>query len=128
MTPLSVAYMLPFSLSSFLPFLPFLPSPFPLPTFINSHPYKKVLISLPPKPQSFRGQHGKAFLFASVVNITQAEAVERSMTTGRHLVRDISCRQCKEMVGWKYDKAYEPNEKYKEDKYILEEELLCSVS
>ncbi|KAL9119369.1 MAG: hypothetical protein Q9187_004080 [Circinaria calcarea] len=92
----------------------------------SSEPKKSTNLS-PPHPQSFRGQHGKAFLFASVVNITQAEAVERSMTTGRHLVRDISCRQCKEMVGWKYDKAYEPNEKYKENKYILEEELLCSV-
>ena len=49
------------------------------------------------------------------------------MTTGRHIVRDISCRQCKEIVGWKYDKAYEASEKYKEGKFILEEELLCVV-
>lgn len=50
------------------------------------------------------------------------------MTTGRHEVRDISCRQCKETVGWKYDKAFEEREKYKEGKYILEAELLCTVS
>lgn len=49
------------------------------------------------------------------------------MTTGKHLVRDINCRQCKEVVGWKYDKAFEPSEKYKEGKYILEEDLLCAV-
>ena len=77
--------------------------------------------------QNFRGQHGKAYLFNNVVNISQTDAVERSMTTGRHIVRDIACRQCKETVGWKYDKAYEPSEKYKEGKYILEEELLCVV-
>ena len=77
--------------------------------------------------QNFRGQHGKAYLFNSVVNITQAEAVERNMTTGRHIVRDITCRQCKETVGWKYDKAFESSEKYKEGKYILEAELLCQV-
>lgn len=77
--------------------------------------------------RDFRGQHGKAFLFNSVVNIIQSEAVERSMTTGRHVVRDIACRQCKETVGWKYDKAYESGQKYKEGKYILEEELLCVV-
>ena len=77
--------------------------------------------------QNFRGQHGKAYLFASVVNIQQAEATERNMTTGRHIVRDISCRQCKETVGWKYDKAYEAAEKYKEGKYILEAELLSAV-
>lgn len=77
--------------------------------------------------QNFRGQHGKAYLFHSVVNVTATEAVERNMTTGRHIVRDISCRQCREVVGWKYDKAFETVEKYKEGKYILEEELLCVV-
>ncbi|CAD0084009.1 unnamed protein product [Aureobasidium vineae] len=85
---------------------------------------------LPPslRLQNFRGQHGKAFLFNSVVNIVAGEAGERNMTTGRHIVRDITCRQCKETVGWKYDKAYENAEKYKEGKYILEAELLCSVN
>ncbi|KAK0510320.1 hypothetical protein JMJ35_007714 [Cladonia borealis] len=77
--------------------------------------------------RSFRGQHGKAYLFNAVVNVSQGEATERNMTTGRHIVRDISCWQCKDTVGWKYDKAYEANEKYKEGKYILEAELLVQV-
>ncbi|KAI9803653.1 MAG: Intracellular distribution of mitochondria [Piccolia ochrophora] len=77
--------------------------------------------------QNFRGQHGKAYLFGSVVNIISAEAVERNMTTGRHVVRDICCRHCKDTVGWKYDKAYESSEKYKEGKYILEAELLYGL-
>lgn len=78
--------------------------------------------------RNFRGQHGKAFLFSSVVNVRQGEAMERNMTTGRHIVRDIICKQCNETVGWKYDKAYEASEKYKENKYILESELLCTVT
>lgn len=78
--------------------------------------------------RNFRGQHGKAFLFSTVVNIKQAEAMERNMTTGRHIVRDIKCKQCDETVGWKYDKAYEASEKYKEGKFILESELLCTVT
>lgn len=87
------------------------------------------LLSLPAKTlQNFRGQHGKAYLFDSVVNITESEPNERNMTTGRHVVRDIHCRQCKETVGWKYDKAYEASEKYKEGKFILEAELLCTVT
>lgn len=77
--------------------------------------------------QNFRGQHGKAYLFNTVVNIKEAEPVERNMTTGRHIVRDISCKQCKVIVGWKYDKAYEAPEKYKEGKFILEAELLVTV-
>ena len=78
--------------------------------------------------QNFRGQHGKAYLFEYVVNITQGDPGERNMTTGRHIVRDIMCKQCHETVGWKYDKAYEAAEKYKEGKFILEAELLCVVN
>ncbi|RMX73459.1 hypothetical protein D0869_13582 [Hortaea werneckii] len=78
--------------------------------------------------RNFRGQHGKAYLFNAVVNTISGEAGERNMTTGRHIVRDVACRQCKEVVGWKYDRAYEPSEKYKEGKFILEQELLCQVS
>ncbi|KAI9795184.1 MAG: hypothetical protein M1816_000206 [Peltula sp. TS41687] len=78
--------------------------------------------------RNFRGQHGKAFLFDNVVNIAAAEPVDRNMTTGRHIVRDIACKQCQATVGWKYDKAFEATEKYKEGKYILEAELLCLVS
>ncbi|KAL9052676.1 MAG: hypothetical protein Q9162_005235 [Coniocarpon cinnabarinum] len=77
--------------------------------------------------RNFRGQHGKAFLFETVVNIEQLAANERNMTTGKHIVRDIQCRQCKKTVGWKYDRAFEPQEKYKEDKFILESELLVYV-
>lgn len=77
--------------------------------------------------KNFRGQHGKAFLFDTVVNVKESEPVERNMTTGKHVVRDIKCKQCKEIVGWKYDKAYEETEKYKEGKYILEAELLVAV-
>ncbi|KAF2484237.1 Yippee/Mis18 [Neohortaea acidophila] len=78
--------------------------------------------------RNFRGQHGKAFLFNSVVNIAEGPAGERNMTTGKHVVRDISCRQCREVVGWKYDRAFESSEKYKEGKFILEQELLCLVN
>ncbi|KAK7208658.1 hypothetical protein V2G26_015836 [Clonostachys chloroleuca] len=78
--------------------------------------------------RNFRGQHGKAYLFHTVVNVEAGEANERNMTTGRHVVRDIVCRQCRETVGWKYDKAYESSEKYKEGKFILEAELLCTVT
>ncbi|KAK3944602.1 peptidylprolyl isomerase [Diplogelasinospora grovesii] len=78
--------------------------------------------------RNFRGQHGKAYLFNNVVNILTGDPNERVMTTGRHIVRDIMCRQCREVVGWKYDKAFESSEKYKEGKFILEAELLCNVS
>ena len=87
-----------------------------------------IVHSLTAFNQSFRGQHGKAFLFDKVVNVIPGETEERSMTTGRHIVRDIKCRQCQQNVGWTYDKAFEQSEKYKEGKFILEEELLTMVT
>ncbi|KAI5804456.1 Yippee/Mis18 [Geopyxis carbonaria] len=77
--------------------------------------------------RNFRGQHGKAYLFSSVVNFTEDSPTERNMTTGRHVVRDIFCRNCGIIVGWKYEKAYEAQEKYKEGKFILEYEMLVQV-
>ncbi|PHH50665.1 Protein yippee-like CG15309 [Ceratocystis fimbriata CBS 114723] len=74
--------------------------------------------------KSFRGTHGTAYLFDTVVNIECGDPNDREMTTGRHIVRDIMCRQCKVVVGWTYDKAYEPREQYKEGKFILELDLL----
>lgn len=48
------------------------------------------------------------------------------MTNGRHTVRDVSCQKCKQVVGWEYEKANEPTEKYKEGKTAIEAELIES--
>ncbi|KZZ92739.1 yippee zinc-binding protein Moh1 [Ascosphaera apis ARSEF 7405] len=81
-----------------------------------------------PYLQSFHGQHGKALLFDYVINVIALGPVERTMTTGRHIVRDVQCSGCRTVVGWKYDKAYESSEKYKEGKFILEETLLVQIN
>lgn len=77
--------------------------------------------------RAFNGQHGRAYLFEVVVNVIEGEPVDRVMTTGNHTVRDIYCCKCGETLGWKYIKAYEATQKYKEGKYILERNLLVDV-
>ncbi|BFZ55755.1 protein yippee-like moh1 [Savitreella phatthalungensis] len=77
--------------------------------------------------KSFHGQAGKAYLFSRVCNVQLGDQEERHMMTGRHIVRDLACRQCRSYVGWKYDKAWEPDQAYKEGKFILEYELIRSV-
>ncbi|KAI8807261.1 yippee zinc-binding/DNA-binding /Mis18, centromere assembly-domain-containing protein [Cladochytrium replicatum] len=69
--------------------------------------------------RAFHGQHGKAYLFNKVINVTEGEPQDRSMTTGLHNVTDIMCATCQTVVGWKYIKAYEETQKYKEGKFIL---------
>ncbi|ORY94108.1 hypothetical protein BCR43DRAFT_444094, partial [Syncephalastrum racemosum] len=76
----------------------------------------------------FHGQHGQAYLFQRVVNVDEdKEQIERNMTTGRHRIASIACVRCNQQLGWKYIKAYEKDQKYKEGKYILEKTLLRLV-
>ncbi|TCD70068.1 hypothetical protein EIP91_005050 [Steccherinum ochraceum] len=77
--------------------------------------------------RAFNGQHGRAYLFDGVVNVIEGEPNDRQMTTGAHVVRDIHCIKCGTYLGWKYDRAYEPSQKYKEGKFILERNLLVDV-
>ncbi|GAA6062992.1 hypothetical protein JCM10212_004974 [Sporobolomyces blumeae] len=77
--------------------------------------------------KDFTGQHGRAYLFTTVVNVDCGPPEDRPMRTGLHTVRDIMCQKCGEVLGWKYDKAYEPQQKYKEGKFILEKALTTDV-
>ncbi|KAI0815284.1 hypothetical protein BC629DRAFT_1712644 [Irpex lacteus] len=67
--------------------------------------------------RAFNGQHGRAYLFDTVVNVVEGEPVDRQMTTGNHT-----------SLGWKYVRpCYDPTQKYKEGKFILERNLLVDV-
>ena len=44
--------------------------------------------------------------------------------SGLHVVCDVFCKGCQTNVGWKYVKAYEMTQKYKEGKIILEKALI----
>ncbi|PRQ28245.1 hypothetical protein RchiOBHm_Chr5g0000961 [Rosa chinensis] len=74
--------------------------------------------------KDFQGRHGRAYLFRNVVNISLGPIEERHLTSGLHIVNDIYCSSCQQILGWKYEKAYEPSQKYKEGMYILEKERL----
>ncbi|CAG8469042.1 11666_t:CDS:10 [Ambispora gerdemannii] len=78
--------------------------------------------------KAFQGQHGRAYLFDNVVNVEEGPSEDRHMTTGLHTVKDISCSRCRAVLGWKYEKAYEQSQRYKEGRYILEKQLLCEES
>ena len=46
------------------------------------------------------------------------------MLTGRHIVRDVSCKNCNVNLGWVYEFATEENQRYKEGRVILERALV----
>ncbi|CAI5518750.1 unnamed protein product [Closterium sp. Naga37s-1] len=74
--------------------------------------------------KSFQGRHGRAYLFSNVVNVMVGPKEDRLLITGLHTVADIYCAECHEVLGWKYEKAYEDLQKYKEGKFILEKAKL----
>ena len=53
-----------------------------------------------------------------------SEPSERIMLTGRHWVRDVSCKRCNCKLGWMYELAAEDDQRYKEAKVILEKALV----
>ncbi|XP_019106697.1 putative yippee-like protein Os10g0369500 isoform X2 [Beta vulgaris subsp. vulgaris] len=58
------------------------------------------------------------------VNVCVGPTEERRLTSGLHAVNDIYCSSCQQILGWKYEKAYEESEKYKEGMYILEKAMI----
>ncbi|KAI9090326.1 hypothetical protein K1719_028661 [Acacia pycnantha] len=70
--------------------------------------------------KQFRGSHGRAFLFSEAVNIKEGEKKERQMRSGVYTVSDVYCSDCGEELGWRYIKAFEETQKYKEGKFVLE--------
>ncbi|CAN0225543.1 unnamed protein product [Pylaiella littoralis] len=70
--------------------------------------------------ECFHGHRGRAFLFERCVNVAAGRPENRMLTTGMHVVADISCKSCGAELGWKYEGAVEKSQKYKVGKFILE--------
>ncbi|KAL5736967.1 hypothetical protein ACOSP7_031432 [Xanthoceras sorbifolium] len=45
---------------------------------------------------------------------------DKMMITGSYTIANINCCKCGEELGWKYLRAHEPTQKYKEGNFVLE--------
>ncbi|KAI3693468.1 hypothetical protein L6452_33303 [Arctium lappa] len=70
--------------------------------------------------KAFQARRGRAFLFSHVINVVSGIKQDRHLMTGLHSVADVYCSDCEEVLGWKYEKAYNESQKYKEGKTVLE--------
>lgn len=59
-------------------------------------------------------------MFSHALNVSLGPKEERNLVTGLHTVADVYCSDCREVLGWKYVRAYVRTQKYKEGKFILE--------
>uniref|UniRef100_A0A5K3F4U4 Yippee domain-containing protein n=1 Tax=Mesocestoides corti TaxID=53468 RepID=A0A5K3F4U4_MESCO len=71
-------------------------------------------------PSVSLGSQGRAYLFDKAVNVKSAGAEDRLLLTGQHRVADLHCAGCNSLLGWKYERAFEASQRYKEGKYIIE--------
>lgn len=58
------------------------------------------------------------------MNLSYSEVQDRVMLTGRHMVRDVFCKNCDTKLGWMYEYATEESQQYKEGQVILERALV----
>uniref|UniRef100_A0A7S1UJY0 Protein yippee-like n=1 Tax=Phaeomonas parva TaxID=124430 RepID=A0A7S1UJY0_9STRA len=77
--------------------------------------------------RAFHGRGGRAFLFNTAINVSTGPPERRMLITGMHVVADIYCIQCQALIGWTYEQAFEPTQKYKEGKFILEKTKISKV-
>ncbi|OWZ22787.1 hypothetical protein PHMEG_0002460 [Phytophthora megakarya] len=70
--------------------------------------------------KTFFGRTGKAFLMNNMYNVRVGPVRNRYLMTGMHTIADVLCSQCDFVLGWKYIKAMENSQKYKEGKFIME--------
>ncbi|CAI2371063.1 unnamed protein product [Moneuplotes crassus] len=77
--------------------------------------------------KEFKGSTGTAYLIEDVINTFDGSTEERELMSGLHVVCDIFCVNCCNYVGWRYLKAYNEDQKYKEGKFILERALICKA-
>lgn len=69
---------------------------------------------------NFHGNAGRAFLVKSAINVIYSAPTERSLLSGMHMVADLRCRVCDQLLGWKYIRAQAEAQKYKEGHVLLE--------
>lgn len=96
--------------------------------------------------KGFTGRHGRAYLISaepvataesvsasssptvSLPNTTLQNPVPRQLVTGAHIVSDMICTFCDNILGWKYVAAEEESQRYKVGKFILETKKVIASS
>ncbi|XP_055808466.1 protein yippee-like At4g27745 [Solanum dulcamara] len=70
--------------------------------------------------KNFQARTGRAYLFTHAMNVVLGLKEDRQLMTGLHVVADVKCSDCGEVLGWKYERAYDESQKYKEGKFVFE--------
>ena len=111
----------------------------PTPTSARARRRPHPIASLsPPKPSSFAqpndnaqktlqaffSRSGPAYLFNVARNLAFDPPARRLMQTGEFVVSDVHCKVCGADIGWRYEGAASPEQRYKVGRIVLERAAL----
>ncbi|KAJ4829172.1 hypothetical protein Tsubulata_007035 [Turnera subulata] len=74
--------------------------------------------------KSYMAKSGQAYLFSHVMNTVLGKKEERKLITGEYTIANIYCSGCGVELGWKYVRAFDPKQSFKEGNFILEKSKL----
>ncbi|PWA41358.1 Yippee-like protein [Artemisia annua] len=86
--------------------------------------YEKAYVEAQKYKESKTAGRRRAFLFSHVMNVVAGRKMDRQLITGLHTIAYVHCSDCKEFLGWRYEKAYVEAQKYKESKTVL---IKCNI-
>ncbi|XP_050386781.1 protein yippee-like At4g27740 [Argentina anserina] len=70
--------------------------------------------------KKFVAKSGAAYMFSHAMNVIVGQKEDRKMITGVFSVADIYCSNCGQELGWKYIRAYDPGQMFKEGRLLIE--------
>ena len=59
-------------------------------------------------------------MFSHAMNIIVGQNHDKELITGLYTIAEIFCCNCGQELGWKYIRASEDRQKFKEGKFIIE--------
>lgn len=59
-------------------------------------------------------------MFAHAMNVVLGNKEDKQLMTGLFSICNIYCNKCGENLGWKYVRAYDARQSFKEGKFIIE--------
>ena len=59
-------------------------------------------------------------MFSHVMNVVLGHKKDKKMLTGMYTIAGIHCSSCGQELGWKYVRAFDPTQRFKEGNFILE--------
>ncbi|KAL6123047.1 hypothetical protein ACLB2K_075570 [Fragaria x ananassa] len=77
--------------------------------------------------KKFVAKSGAAYMFSHAMNVIVGQKEDKTLMTGVFSVAGIHCSNCGQELGWKYIRAYDPQQKFKEGRFIIERAKIVKV-